>query len=597
MTESNPSGSGSNSSGNASSSSSRLPAQQTGRQEQQDQKTSRQSIRTVLIYALALAASCVAITQILFPAHFETVDDLNFSLLLSGVGLTHTPTFLTWFTNVLITFPLLLLYKGVPDIPWYSIYLFGVLIASFTIFATAFMLRFNLKVGAALFLIYFVSIGVLVENGLQYTSAAALLTQAGFLLACCLPMTKRFTASRFPKWIILISVIATVFASMIRFEPFMLVILFCSITALAIAPGKMDLIRRYAKPLCWFAIAVIMSVALKTANNFYYDTQHAYAGVRELFKPFSDIADSDREYVRQDKHKLSENDFELVKQFFVADRAVFTTEALSQSVAGSEIPFTLHKLLWVFETNIFPLLLVCLASVWFLDFRIMSKKRLAIWLSGIVMLILYLAFFMKLPTRVHLSLLTCAMTTLFMFMDRAKLKQFIQDFQHADKQKRILLKVAAVLIAGWLAYSTISVLYEDCAYYNEKGTLITTAIKRLNPQPGQLFIVLGTTTPYQFMRPFQNLRSTFARFDMYRTGLWSRLPMGYTMMEDHGVSSLLDACKSQNVFFISNNKANELFAKFCAEHYQSNVIFTHLFGEPQADFDVYRIKMTPLKKS
>ena len=125
---------------------------------------------------------------------------------------------------------------------------------------------------------------------------------------------------------------------------------------------------------------------------------------------------------------------------------------------------------------------------------------------------------------------------------------------------------------------------------------MTAAIRRLSPQPGQLFIVLGTTTPYQFMRPFQNLRA-FAKFDIYRTGLWSRLPMGYNMMEDHGVSSLLAACKSQNIYFISNNKANELFAKYCAEHYQSNAVFTHVLGEPQADFNVYAIKLKPLKKS
>ena len=72
--------------------------------------------------------------------------------------------------------------------------------------------------------------------------------------------------------------------------------------------------------------------------------------------------------------------------------------------------------------------------------------------------------------------------------------------------------------------------------------------------------------------------------------------MGYTMMEDHGLSSMIDACKSQNVFFISNNKANELFAKYCSEHYQSNAVFTHVLGEPQADFNVYAIKLKPLKR-
>jgi hypothetical protein len=91
-------------------------------QSQSALKRSRQSVRSIWIYAFALAAGCMAATQLTFPAHFETVDDLNFTLLLSGVGLTHTPTFTTWFTNVLITYPLMWLYQLTPVIPWYSIY-------------------------------------------------------------------------------------------------------------------------------------------------------------------------------------------------------------------------------------------------------------------------------------------------------------------------------------------------------------------------------------------------------------------------------------------------------------------------------------------
>ena len=580
-----------------SNSSRKVPAQQPVQQNKPQRTISRQSIRTVLIYAFALAASCIAITQLIFPAHFETVDDINFTLLLSGVGLTHTPVYMTWFTNVLITYPLMLLFKCMPNVAWYSIYLFSVLTASFTIFAAAFMLRFNLKIGAALFLIYYVSVGALVLNGLQYTSAAALLTQAGFLLACCLPLAKRFPTKRFPAWIIVVSVIATVLASMIRFEPFMLVILFCSITTLSVAPGRLDFIKRNAKPLCWFAIAVIIGVTLKTANNLYYDTQPAYAGVRDLFKPFSDIADSDRVYKGSKKPKWSENDYALVKQFFVADRDVFTTDALSLAVKESEIPFTTKKLQWVFETEILPVLLLCLGAAWFLNIKIMGKKRLVVWTSGIVLLILYLAFFMKLPTRVHLTLLTCTMTTLFMFMDRAKLKRISQNFQHADNTKRILSYIVAASLAGWLTYSTTSRLHEETAFYKDEGTRIVESIRMLNPQPGQLFVVLGTATPYQYMLPFQNLRTTFSRFDIYRTSLWGRLPLGYNMLENHGIGSLLVACKSQNVFFISNAKTNELFAKFCSEHYQSNAVFTHEFGDPKSDFNVYRVKLKPQIRS
>jgi hypothetical protein len=109
-----------------------------------------------------------------------------------------------------------------------------------------------------------------------------------------------------------------------------------------------------------------------------------------------------------------------------------------------------------------------------------------------------------------------------------------------------------------------------------------------------LYIVLGTSAPYQYMRPFQNLRKYFANFDIYRTGLWGILPVGYDMLESHGITNLLDACKSQNVYFVSDQKSNQLFAEFCAEHYKHRPIFVCVFADPGADFEVYRMKFKPM---
>jgi|GEM_PF-6182663 len=555
-------------------------------------KSTRQSIRTVFVYALSLACCCVALTQLIFPAHFETVDDINFTLLLSGVGLTHSPTYLTWFTNVLITYPLMCFFKVLPDVPWYSIYLFSALIFGFSIIAMVLMLRFNRAVGAVLFLIYYVLIGAFIVNGLQYTSATALLTQAGFLLLCCLPLTSRFSAKAFPKWAVVVGVIATVFAAMMRFEPFILVALYCAITAIAIAPWNIQLVKRHFRPLLYFALAVMLGIGLKLANNFYYDTQPVFTGVREFFKPFSDIADSDRLY--RSGVKLSENDFALVKQFFVADRQIYTTEALTQAAKQAELPFTSNKLQWTLRAAILPLFLLCLVMLPLLDVRIMSKPRLLVWFAGVSSLIFYLSFWMKLPTRLHLALMTCAITTLLVFMDRQKLKNIIERFQHAEKSKRAVATLALCAVSGWYTYSTISELHLDLGYYNDKEKRIRQAIQRLNPQPGHLYIVLGTSAPYQYMRPFQNLRKYFANFDIYRTGLWGILPVGYDMLESHGITNLLDACKSQNVYFVSDQKSNQLFAEFCAEHYKHRPIFICVFADPSADFEVYRMKFKPM---
>ncbi len=562
-------------------------------EKQHDEKHSRQSIRTVLIYAVALAASCVAITQYFFPAHFETVDDLNFTLLLSGVGLTHAPTYQTWFTNVLITYPLMWLFQWNADIAWYSIYLFSVLTAGFSIVAAVLMLRFNRRLGAGLFLIYYISIGAYIVNGLQYTSATALLTQAAVLLAFCLPLTNRFPARRFPNWVVCLTVITTIFASLIRFEPFMLVLLFSAITVFAVTPGKLASIKAYAKPIACFVVAVIIGFALKTANNYYYDRQPAFAGIRDFFQPFSKIADSDRVLAMGTNSDLTENDYHLVKQFFVADKKVFTTEALSQTVAKTELPFTIHKLQWVLTTNVIPLVLLCLSIAWLLDPRLMSRKAFLVWLTGLVTLVLYLAFFMKLPTRVHLTLMTCAMTTLFMFMDRKKLMRIIKEIKTTNSRKKIILIGAFCVIAGWLPHLMLSRLEEEWQFQSKKGEWLKAAIPVLAPKPQQLFIVIGTDTPYQYLRPFQNPRQYFSNFDIYRTSLWGRVPVGENMLKAHGYSNLFEACKSPDVFFISNPKANALFARFLEEHYQMKSEFTLVNSAPNIDIEVYSLKLSP----
>lgn len=555
-------------------------------------KQPRQTLSAVILQAIAVAITCVVVTQTIFPAHFETADDLNFCLLLSGVGITNAPTYQTWFTNILITYPLMWLYQWMPQVAWYSYYLFAVLIAGFSVLALCFMLRFNRCIGTALFLIYYVAIGVFLVNALQYTSTTALLTQAGFLLAFCLPLVKRFRAGKTPNWVLACAFGATVFASMIRFEPFLLVLPISAITIIIVAPMKIDLLKRQAKPLTVLALAIAIGFALKTASNYYYDSQPAFAGVREFFRPFSDLADSDREKIETAKIELSDNDYSLVKQFFVADKSVFTTPTLTNAVNASRLPFSFSKLKYVFLGNIAPLAILFLAIAWFLDPKFMSRPRLVLFLSVISALILYLAFFMKLPTRVHLTLLTCTVTTLFMFLDRAKLKRIAHRLQKADRVERSVTIPSACVVAGIMTFISASLLGSVTQETAGENEYIKETIASLKPNSDQLFVVLGTTTPYQFMLPFQDLHKDFSGFDIYRTSLWSRMPVGDAMLRKHGFKDLKEACQSPNVFFISNSSANERFAQFCKEHYGMDAKLTNTFEDQMKLLCVYKLQLS-----
>lgn len=546
---------------------------------------------TAIFCATGLSISCVALTQLCFPAHFETVDDINFTLLLSGVGLTHAPTYQTWFTNIAITNPLMQFYQWMPDVAWYSIYLVSALTIAFSLICLVFMLRFGLRTGGFLFIIYFALAGAYILNGLQYTSTTAVLTQAAFLLAFCLPATNRFRSHRYPFALLILSALAAVFASMMRFEPFLLVVLISSITVLTVLAGKQINRKQLTKPALCILSALLIAFAAKTASNYFYDSKPQFAGIRDFFKPFSDLADSDR-YKVKEQISLSDNDYDLVKQFFVADKNVFTTQSLNEAVASSALPFTAEKLLWVLGINIFPLILFSAVIAWFLDKRIMSMPRLATWLAALIGLMLYLAFFMKLPTRVHLTLLTCTITTLFTFIDRRKLKQLRKVLEKGSITQRVAIAAAFAILGGGAILKLGSELLSDSTFYQTENKRAKSAISKLTLNRDQLYVILGTDTPYNFMLPFENIRSQFQDFDIYRTSLWGRLPAGEAMLAAHGLKDLESACKSEKgkVLFISNAEANKRFTEFCRQHYKLTVELIPKFSDPNLNWEIYELK-------
>lgn len=126
----------------------------------------------------------------------------------------------------------------------------------------------------------------------------------------------------------------------------------------------------------------------------------------------------------------------------------------------------------------------------------------------------------------------------------------------------------------------------------QKNIEAKAAITALNPDPKQLYIIVGWDAPYKFMLPWDDLSSYFKNFQLYRASGWSQTPIGDDMLKRHGINNFVDAIGAPNVLWISDPITNSLLAKFCQEHYGKTVSFKTVFERNEIGLHIYRL-MSP----
>lgn len=542
------------------------------------------SLFKTLICSVCLAASSVVLTNLLWPSHYETTDDLTYSMLLSGVGLTSAPTDRIWFTNITLAHALMSFYQAFPHVRWYAIYLFAVLIAALAMIATAFMLRFKRKIGAAMFAVFYFIAGVFTVNSLQYTSAAVLLAQAGFLLVFSGSAQKNFRVG-----FLTIATLAMLFSSLMRFESFLLVLAFSTATLLITTVANKNFPDSKKQIFGWLALSIVACFTFKALSDHNYESRKEWQGHRLFMARFIQIADSNVEEKEQRSDGLSANDFTLVQNFFVADKNVFSTSNLELSLKNAVMPVNIDDIVLVIENNILPIVAFSVITGALLDSRLMSWRRFLIWLLFVSTVIMYLAFFMKLPPRAYFSILNCVSSTVLVLLDRRKLRIYLLAIRHLSRTKKLLLSTGAFMVALSIMVFLDFQLSQASAQAVQKNIALKKAITTLKPDSKQLYIILGWDAPYKFMLPWDDLSLYFKDFEIYRTSGWSRTPIGEEMLKRHGVNNVLDATGSSNVFLISDPVTNSLFAKFCQEHYGKKVSFNSVFDRNEIGLHIYRL--------
>lgn len=544
--------------------------------------------RNILMLSLLLALGSMALSQLLFPAHYEALDDFFFQLQLRGQGIAQHPTGDTWFSNILLMQPLSWLYQSVPTINWYPLNLSLCQLFAFAGIALSLLTRFGPKAGSALYAAYFLFIGTFIASNLQFTSTAALLVQSGVLLAFC-----ALNEGRGGRVQILIGALFALFASLIRYESFWLVLIISLFTLFCLAAPLTSPLADKMKALRWLLITAALGCALSGVNSFYYDSKPEYRGLQQFMRVFFLASDCNfaPDSNADSGGALSTNDLALVRSYFVDDNGVFTTEALTEVLKHGHHPVSWQLVGSAARQYVLPLVVFCLALGYLQDRTLFTGKRLAIWIAGVTTLILALSIYAKMPPRLYFSIADCVYTIILFCLDPDKLQDFAARFTSMSKSQK-----AAVWLCGLLVLGIRSAyVWDQLRPASQKAIRLNGQLKEYlsstKPDFEHFYVVLTAQNPYMHFLPWDDPDRYWKNFKMYHT---HRLPswkdvLPLSLRWDQDLSGLLLAPQT---LVMSNDYQNGLLRRFYREHYGKVLDFAPVCLRPEINLQVYRVSLS-----
>jgi hypothetical protein len=531
------------------------------------------------------------VTNALFPCHWESTDDINFTLLFSGVALTVKNDFHNIYSNVLWTFPLCRLYESFPAVPWYPLGLFAAIAVSLTVTFSTLVVRFRSLIGTTLFLAYYFGVAIFAVNNLQYTTTAALLLQSGFILAAHILMRRE---ARMPT--LVCAGLLVVAGSLIRYKSFEVgCVLWAGFIALNWL-GKPNVLKGAMPWVCWSALVFFACFALKCGSDAFYDRDPAWRTVSHFVQIAGEAPDF-RVLECHGKAKtelgafgVSDNDIALMEQWCYADRDVFSEKRLQEAItiASHGRSYSSNPPLEIVGWFILSFWIVAGLVALAIDSAVVGRVRLMVATTALSILILYLAFVLKFPLRVYLSFLISWSTLLIMLVDRKKVLHLTCGFRKIALPMKVfgsIFAVAVLFASGFEFYRTF--LWIPTHRFLLGNAAAKEFISDIHAKPEQLYVMV-TPAVLNFFGPWDDLRSYLANLDLYKTTYFSRAPVGEALLAKHGISSFIGCFRSPSTRVIASDKSLQMISTFLNQHYNEQIDFERETFSPALGVSLWR---------
>jgi len=461
---------------------------------------------------LGLAALLNAFLFSLFFAfatpRYETNDDLGMQMIASGFY-TGQPSEHLVFTNVVIGWPLRVLYSLWPGSNWYFLYLTAVHYAALTVIAFLVLSRRRGWLFGLLYVGFFVLVETRILLKLQFTTTAFLAGTAGFLL-----LVDGLAWGRAPKWPLVIAGFAfTALMVMIR-EP---------VAPMLVLIALPFLIERFGLPGWRRALGVglvcaALFLALQGINQWYYVRDPAWAEFREYNGLRGQIHETRLQpFIPQAAPAVgwSDNDAWLFGNFYFPEPEVYASVsrmrlflddlkrlATAKPRSFQKAPSRFLFLPWVFRRDSgFLLKLALLNAAWCVYAGRSQRRRcfntLLVSYGLFVVLSLYLRGTARLPERVSynmplfLHVIYLYWASGFHTLPAAVsgpnvLQRFLPTFTRLG----VLRWVARALVLGW------AILYISFVYHLGEGVWYANAFnRRLKLMSRKIFEPVRTLMP------------------------------------------------------------------------------------------------------
>lgn len=535
---------------------------------------------------------------------FETNDDIGLSMIIAGIGFADRPDDHLHYSHFLVGRVLNALYTFNRSVPWYGVYLLLAQVVSLAVVTRVLLSKGKNVTGLFAAVVFLLCACIRPVFYMQFTTTAAMLASAGALLLLVAAERGKSLALRqlFP-------VLAFFTAgAMIRCESAKLVLL---LAAFAIAARFFP--RLEWRKLLIAAISVLVTLAavfaVELSNRSYYslDEWKEFHSLYSAYFPLihKHIAPADPACVKAfESVGWSPADVGMFKRWYMLDSTKYSVDKINKVSAslppiapGVTFNYVMSTIIGIVtDLTIAPMLAagVCLLLC-------LRRSRFSFW-SGILFLTassglsLFLLIDLHLPARVYASIMSFSILVLLFYASPILTRIFSPTLESERGLPKVLQPVQAWLLRGldrdgsgrivrWqqtalclvpflivinmLVVPFVSTYQGLSKKTQRESEALKESIKRLNPDPKNLYVVWGTSFPFERIRPFDNLNDYFADWKLVWMGAYARSPLVVSRLEQFGIHDPVIDCDKPNLFHIScslfNGGMDSYLAQMCGK--------------------------------
>jgi hypothetical protein len=516
----------------------------------------------------------------LIPPYFRTNDDVGMMLRAAGISAVTESTPYIIFSNIAVGHALKFLYEIMPNISWYGIYQVSLLFISHTMLLNALIRLKNSWFIIPLYFVFFMALSPDILVGLQFTTVSTVSIVSGLI---CLIFNKDEKTFSFTN---IISLFLIVTGSLVRWNTLILslgLLIPISLSVFAVKNTQ----KQSTQKIFLLMISIFFAVGFRIYNNHQYSKIPEWKSFQEFnalriefidYDIFSRVTDNQQNEVLRSVG-WTENDYKMMKSWFFADPAVYSTQNLRS--IRDQIPtstnFMVKKNLKIIYRKVllsnYGLKCILILFVFLIFIQISKKSSIIIFANFAITCIffLYLIFFKKEPPdRVYISI----------FYFNVIAAMFL--FESSEKLIRIKTTVILIgLIITTVRFNSIhGTLIHKSKNLRETNDELKSCLERLvKPNNDLLFVRWAASFPWESVPPFQNL-DYLRNFHEFGLGSTQRTPDNQKILMKYGVTDIYNDLYTKENLRLVTYKSQiqiDMYRTYVQQHYMKNL-------QPRLDF-------------